>query len=123
MKAKTRFDRQVSAANAKLTDIAPKAIVWAYCYLVEHWTFRTPSGETTCGECGHKYHHKGKGSFVKCPKCGGRLKVKDSLKRSPKESTYFSAIEAVDGLQSQRVFLLTATFKKGEPKRVFHNNS
>ena len=64
MKAKSRFDRQVSASNARLTAISPKAIDWAYRNLVQHWAFRTPSGETACGECGHKFHHKGKSSFI-----------------------------------------------------------
>ena len=86
MKAKSRFDRQVSASNARLTAISPKAIDWAYRNLVQHWAFRTPSGETACGECGHKFHHKGKSSFVKCPECGRLLKIKDTLKRKIEES-------------------------------------
>ncbi|WP_289748173.1 hypothetical protein [Paramuribaculum intestinale] len=118
MKAKSRFDRQVSASNARLTAISPKAIDWAYRNLVQHWAFRTPSGETACGECGHKFHHKGKSSFVKCPECGRLLKIKDTLKRKIEESTYFSTLETIDGLQVQRVSLLSVTYKKGKPKSV-----
>jgi DNA-directed RNA polymerase subunit RPC12/RpoP len=118
MKAKSRFDRQVSASNARLTAISPKAIHWAYRNLVQHWAFRTPSGETACGECGHKFHHKGKSSFVKCPECGRLLKIKDTLKRKIEESTYFSTLETIDGLQVQRVSLLSVTYKKGKPKSV-----
>lgn len=118
MKAKSRFDRQVSASNARLTAISPKAIDWAYRNLVQHWAFRTPSGETACGECGHKFHHKGKSSFVKCTECGRLLKIKDTLKRKIEESTYFSTLETIDGLQVQRVSLLSVTYKKGKPKSV-----
>lgn len=118
MKVKSRFDRQVSASNARLTAISPKAIDWAYRNLVQHWAFRTPSGETACGECGHKFHHKGKSSFVKCPECGRLLKIKDTLKRKIEESTYFSTLETIDGLQVQRVSLLSVTYKKGKPKSV-----
>ncbi|WP_289733225.1 hypothetical protein [Paramuribaculum intestinale] len=118
MKAKSRFDRQVSASNARLTAISPKAIDWAYRNLVQHWAFRTPSGETACGECGHKFHHKGKSSFVKCPEYGRLLKIKDTLKRKIEESTYFSTLETIDGLQVQRVSLLSVTYKKGKPKSV-----
>lgn len=118
MKAKSRFDRQVSASNERLTAISPKAIDWAYRNLVQHWAFRTPSGETACGECGHKFHHKGKSSFVKCPECGRLLKIKDTLKRKIEESTYFSTLETIDGLQVQRVSLLSVTYKKGKPKSV-----
>ena len=108
----------MSASNARLTAISPKAIDWAYRNLVQHWAFRTPSGETACGECGHKFHHKGKSSFVKCPECGRLLKIKDTLKRKIEESTYFSTLETIDGLQVQRVSLLSVTYKKGKPKSV-----
>lgn len=118
MKPRNKFERQVAASNERLTAISPKAIDWAYRHLVEHWAFRTSSGNTTCGECGHKFHHKGKGSFVKCPECGRQLKIKDTLKRKIEESTYFSTLEAIDGLQVQRVSLLSVTYKKGEPKKV-----
>ena len=108
----------MSPPNARLTAISPKAIDWAYRNLVQHWAFRTPSGETACGECGHKFHHKGKSSFVKCPECGRLLKIKDTLKRKIEESTYFSTLETIDGLQVQRVSLLSVTYKKGKPKSV-----
>ena len=106
MKAKTKFDRQVSASNARLTDISPKAVDWVYRNLVQHWAFRTPSGETACGECGHKFSHKGKGSFVKCPECGRRLKIRDTLKRKIEESTYFSTLEAVDITVNAAIYIL-----------------
>lgn len=115
MKARTKFDRQVSASNARLTDIAPEATGWAYRHLVSHWAFRTPSGVTTCGECGHGFRHKGKGLTVKCPECGRRLTIKVTLKRTLKESTYFSTLETIDGLQVQRVSLLNVVYKKGHP--------
>ena len=89
MKVRTKFDKTVSASNARLRPIAPEAIGWAYRHLISHWAFRTPSGMTTCGECGHRFHHKGSVSTVTCPECGEPLKIKDTLKRSIKESTYF----------------------------------
>lgn len=118
MKVRTKFDKTVSASNARLRPIAPEAIGWAYRHLISHWAFRTPSGMTTCGECGHRFHHKGSVSTVTCPECGEPLKIKDTLKRSIKESTYFSTIEAIDGLQVQRVSLLNVTYKKGLPRRT-----
>lgn len=118
MRPRTKFDKTVSASNARLRPIAPEAIGWAYRHLISHWAFRTPSGMTTCGECGHRFHHKGSVSTVTCPECGESLKIKDTLKRSIKESTYFSSIEAIDGLQVQRVSLLNVTYKKGLPRQT-----
>lgn len=46
------------------------------------------------------------------------MKIKDTLKRKIEESTYFSTHETIDGLQVQRVSLLSVTYKKGKPKSV-----
>lgn len=119
MKARTKFEKQVAASNARLTAVAPKAIEWGVRNLIKHPAFRVQSGLTTCGDCGHKFTHKGKGLYVVCPQCGRILEIKDTLKRSLKESTYYAIIDAIDGLQVERVFLLTAVFKKGEPMKYY----
>lgn len=115
MKAKTKFEKIVAASNARLTAVTPKAFGWGVKHLLTHPAFRVPSGHTTCGDCGHKFTHKGKGKFVVCPHCGHRLEVKDTTKRTYKESSYFAVIDAIDGLQVERVFLLAAEYKKGQP--------
>lgn len=83
----------------------------------EEYTDRVPCGQTTCGDCGHKFTHRGKGKFVVYPHCGHRLEIKDTTKRTYKESTYFALIDTIDGLQVKRVFLLTAEYKKGQPMK------
>lgn len=115
MKPRTKFDKSVAASNGRLTPISPKAVDWAVKHLISHPAFRVPSGLTTCGDCGHKFRHKGKGVSVKCPQCGSRLHIKNTLNRTSKESTYFATLDMVDGLQVERVFLLTVEFKKGYP--------
>ena len=119
MKAKTKFEKQVAASNERLIAVTPKAFEWGVRNLFKHPAFRVPSGLTTCGDCGHKFTHKGKGKFAVCPHCVSRLEIKDTLKRSHKESTYFAILDTIDGLQVERVFLLTAVFKKGEPLRYY----
>ena len=114
MKAKTKFEKQVAASNERLTAISPKAIEWGVRNLIKHPAFRVPSAATTCGDCGHKFRHEGKGLYVVCPHCGHRLEIKDTLKRTLKESTYFAVLDTIDGLQVERVFLLSAYFKKGQ---------
>ena len=121
MKAKTKFEKQVAASNERLTAISPKAVEWGVKHLFKHSAFRVPSGATTCGDCGHKFIHEGKGIYVVCPHCGHRLEIKDTLKRSHKESTYLAVLDTIDGLQVERVFLLSVYFKKGQPIDVCHN--
>ena len=121
MKPRNKFERQVAASNERLTAISPKAIEWGAGNLIKHPAFRVPSGATTCGDCGHKFRHKGKGMYVVCPHCGHRLEIKDTLKRILKESTYFAVLDTIDGLQVERVFLLSAYFKKGQQLDFYAN--
>lgn len=114
MKARTRFEKQVAASNERLTAVTPKVFEWGVKNIIKHPAFRVPSGLTTCGDCGHKFTHKGKGKYVVCPHCGKRLEIRNTLKRSIKETTYYAVIDTIDGLQVERVFLLTAIFKKGK---------
>ena len=93
----------MSASNKRLTAISPKVVEWGVKHLFKHPAFRVPSGATTCGDCGH------------------RLEIKDTLKRSHKESTYLAVLDTIDGLQVERVFLLSLYFKKGQPIDVCHN--
>lgn len=119
MKARTKYEMQVVASNERLTAVNPIAFEWGVKNLFKHPAFRVPSGLTTCGDCGHKFTHKGKGKFAVCPHCGRRLEIKDTLQRIHKESTYFAILDTIDGLQVERVFLLTVVFKKGVPLRYY----
>ena len=121
MKARTKFEKQVADSNVRLTAVTPKAFEWGVRNLIKHPAFRVPSGRTTCGDCGHKFIHKGKGKYVVCPKCGHKLEIKDTFKRSHKEDTYFAILDTIDELQVERVFLLSAYFKKGNDISVGHN--
>lgn len=121
MKARTKLEKQVAASNVRLTAVTPKAFEWGVRNLIKHPAFRIKSGKTTCGDCGHEFIHKGKGKFVVCPHCGRRLEIKDSLKRSHKEGTYLAILDTIDGLQVERVFLISAYFKKGDSISVSHN--
>lgn len=56
----------------------------------------------TCSDCGHVWKGE-KGNLCdtiagcKCPNCGTELKVKDTRKRTHKETAYFSVITGKTG--------------------------
>lgn len=115
MKARRKFDKAVAASNERLTAISDKAIKWAVGNVVEHIVFRTSNHKCTCGDCGHKFDYEGKGKSVRCPHCGRRSQILDTLIRKKKTASYFSTLEVVDSLQVQRVFLLKVCYWKGKP--------
>lgn len=112
MKARTRLQHKVVAANERLLPPTEKQESWAFRHCVSHYAFRTKSRGTTCMDCGHKWNEDGK-KECRCPHCGARLEIKDTNRRTYKEKAYFSTLTTQDGLQVQRVFLLTANFHKG----------
>lgn len=115
MKPRTHLEKMVAASNAKLTTIASQVIAWAFRNVVCHIAFRTSGHKCCCSDCGEPFDYKGKGKYVRCPHCGCRLEVMDTLQRRVKEKEYFSTLETLDGLQVQRVFLLTVNYYKGKP--------
>lgn len=121
MKPRNKFEKLVAASNEELTAIGSKAVEWAIRKAVKHIAFRTSSHKCTCGDCGEKFDYEGKGRSVRCPHCGHRLQVTDTLKRKHREKSYFSIIEVVDGLQVQRVFLLTTIYSKGKPMEYYYD--
>lgn len=112
MKAKTRLQHKVVAANERLLPLTEKQEAWAFRHCIRHYAFRTKSGATTCMDCGHKWNESGE-KECRCPHCGAKLEVKDTLQRTYIGKSYYSTLTAKDGLQVQRIFLLTATFHKG----------
>lgn len=139
MKARTKYQQQVAAANRRMSEsiakrslsiaerkggrpqvserllpITEKQAAWAFKTQVSHYAFRTKSGATTCMDCGRTFHTDGKSQHCRCPECGARLDVKDTLCRKAVDKVYWSVLDVADGLQVQRVFLLTATYRKGK---------
>lgn len=114
MRPRNKFEQIVAASNEKLPAIDEKAIEWAIKTQVKHLAFRTSKKITTCGDCGSKFHYKGKRKYVLCPHCGKKHFIMDTLKRTSKDSAYFSVLDTIDDMQVQRVFLLDVYFKKGK---------
>lgn len=121
MKPRNKFEKLVAASNKELTAIGSKAVEWAVRNVVKHIAFRTSEHKCTCGDCGKKFDYKGKGKSVRCPHCGHRLQVTDTLKRIHQEKSYFSSLEVIGNLQVQRVFLLTILYSKGKPMDFYYD--
>ena len=113
MKPKTRFQYKVAAANERLQPIKDKAVAWAFHHTLKHYAFRSPKGLTTCLDCGHQWYEKGD-KKCRCPKCRAELELHDTLCRKAMDRQYCSVLEVQDGMQVQRVFLLTAQYRKGK---------
>ena len=84
MKARTKFQHQVVAANGRLLPITEKQAEWAFRHTVGHYAFRTPSGQTTCLDCGHRWNET-KAKRCHCPNCHAKLTLKDTLCRKTDE--------------------------------------
>ncbi|MCS2930608.1 PcfJ domain-containing protein [Bacteroides ovatus] len=117
MKARTKFQHQVVAANGRLLPITERQKEWAFRHTVKHFAFRTPSGWTTCLDCGHRWNET-KTKHCTCPNCNARLTLKNTLCRKTEEKSYFSVITTQDGLQVQRIFRINAYYNKGENART-----
>ena len=114
MRAKTRLQHKVAAANVRLLPLTERQERWAFRHCTEHFAFRTKSGITTCMDCGHQWK-EGREKNCRCPECGAELKIQDTLRRKHRDRAYFSVLAVQDGLQVQRVFLLTTDYRKGKP--------
>ena len=124
MKPKTALQKQVAGLSSTLRPITEAQERWAYRHCFEHFAYRTNSGTMTCSDCGHVW--KGlKGNLCdtiagcQCPHCGTELKVKDTRKRTHKETAYFSVITAHKGFQVIRVSQITSESHKGEVRQLY----
>ena len=117
MKARTKFQHKVVAANRRLLPITEKQTEWAFRHTVGHYAFRTPSGQTTCLDCGYRWNET-KTKHCHCPNCHAKLTLKDTLCRKTDEKSYFSVITTQDGFQVQRIFRMTVYYHKSRKART-----
>ena len=118
MRAKTRLQHKVASANERLLPLAENVEKWAFRHCLEHYAFRTKSGLTTCMDCGHQWNETNK-TNCRCPHCGAKLKIENTLRRKHRDKVYFSTLTTQDGLLVQRVFLLTVYFRKGKKAEYY----
>lgn len=107
MEARTKFQKTVARVNEQIIPITPQAKQWAVNTQVKHIAFRTASKQCTCGDCAGRFTYEGKAKNIRCPHCGRKLQVTDTLKRKFEVANYFSTLETQDDMQVQRVFTLS----------------
>lgn len=114
----------MAALSATLRPITATQEKWAYTHCFEHFAYRTKNGTKTCSDCGHVWK-SGEGTLYdtlagcSCPNCGAELKVKDTRRRTQKETAYFSVITAHKGFQVIRVSQIRSESRKGEPMKLY----
>ena len=123
MKPKTRIQKEVARLSANLHPISATQIDWAYRHCVEHIGYRTKKGNITCSDCGHEWHSNSglcdSLDGCTCPQCRAELKVRDTRKRTHKETRYFSVITTCKGYQLIRVAQVRCESRKGEPMKFY----
>lgn len=117
MKARTKYQKQVEAANDALPLYQGKAVKWAYEHCATHYGYRLSGGKTTCMECGHIWKTNAKKE--RCPECGRKLEIKDTKERVCNQSVYFCVLSTLRGLQLQRIFKLSVRQRKYQPVDYF----
>lgn len=124
MKPKTKLQKEVATLSKTLRPITNIQMEWAYTHCFEHFAYRTKNGTKTCSDCGHVWK-SGEGTLYdtlagcSCPNCGAELKVKDTRRRTQKETAYFSVITAHKGFQVIRVSQIRSESRKGEPMKLY----
>ena len=124
MKPKTAIQKKVAQLSATLRPLTARQEEWAYANCIEHFAYRTKSGILTCSDCGHQWK-SGNGSLCdnlagcRCPHCGAELKVYETLKRTDRQTQYFSVITTHKGFQLIRVAQMESVSKKGEPRKNY----
>ncbi len=123
MKPKTRIQKEVARLSTNLRPISATQIDWAYRHCIEHIGYRTKKGNITCSDCGHEWHsNSGLCDSLHgctCPQCRAELKVRDTRKRTHKETQYFSVITTCKGYQVIRVMQVRCESRKGEPMHFY----
>lgn len=123
MKPKTALQKKVAGLSATLRPITPTQEGWAYRHCVEHFAYCTKKGTMTCSDCGHVWKSESTlcDTFAgcRCPHCGAELKVKDTRRRTNKETAYFTVITTCKGFQVIRVWQVRSESRKGESMKLY----
>ena len=101
------------AQSKSLRPITKRQMNWAFRECIDHYAYRLPKGRTTCMDCGHGWLMVEPSDNCTCPKCGARLKVRQTFERKLPQKQYFAVLTTSGEYQVLRMFLLVVEMEKG----------
>ena len=101
------------AQSKSLRPITKRQMNWAFRECIDHYAYRLPKGRTTCMDCGHGWLMVEPSDNCTCPKCGARLKVRQTFERKLPQKQYFTVLTTSGEYQVLRMFLLVVEMEKG----------
>lgn len=113
MKPRNKFEKAVLAQSKSLRPITKRQMNWAFRECIDHYAYRLPKGRTTCMDCGHGWLMAEPSDNCTCPKCGARLKVRQTFERKLPQKQYFTVLTTSGEYQVLRMFLLVVEMEKG----------
>ena len=113
MKPRNKFEKAVLAQSKSLRPITKRQMDWAFRECIDHYAYRLPKGRTTCMDYGHGWLMAEPSDSCTCPKCGTRLKVRQTFERKLPQKQYFTVLTTSGEYQVLRKFLLVVEMEKG----------
>ena len=113
MKPRNKFEKAVLAQSKSLRPITKRQMDWAFRECIDHYAYRLPKGRTTCMDYGHGWLMAEPSDSCTCPKCGARLKVRQTFERKLPQKQYFTVLTTSGEYQVLRMFLLVVEMEKG----------
>ena len=113
MKPRNKFEKAMLAQSKSLRPITKRQMNWAFRECIDHYAYRLPKGRTTCMDCGHGWLMVEPSDNCTCPKCGARLKVRQTFERKLPQKQYFTVLTTSGEYQVLRMFLLVVEMEKG----------
>lgn len=114
MKPKTKFEKGIVNASINLPSLTSKQLQWGVDNSIQYLA-RYYKSKYICTKCGHQWHFNAKRNYIKCPHCGAKLLVEESLKRTFNQTAYFTVLTACEGYQVVRSVIVRCTMKVGNP--------
>ena len=93
---------------------------WAFRECIDHYAYRLPKGRTTCMDYGHGWLMAEPSDSCTCPKCGARLKVRQTFERKLPQKQYFTVLTTSGEYQVLRKFLLVVEEMETEGRLMHH---
>lgn len=121
MKAKTKFQIEITDLAKKLSPITEVQLAWAKKHCLDHQAAVTKKGLATCLDCSHEHlitpEQTKKETYV-CPGCKTKLKKTITLKRNFIDWSYFSIIQTVNNIQVIRNFKIEGSYTKKQKASI-----